>query len=245
MWLVGNALDNVLIGNTAANVLNGGAGNDTLNGGGGIDTLVGGTGDDVYVVDTTTDVITELAGEGSDTVQSSVSFSLAALAQVESLMLTGTAAINATGNAGNNTLRGNSAANTLTGSAGNDTYLFGRGDGADTLVDSDATAGNADLLRFDAGIAHDQLWLSRVGDSLEVSVIGSSDKVSISNWYLGAGNHVETLQVADGLSLQSGSVEQLVQAMAAMAPPPAGQMTLSASQHQQLDAVLASSWQVA
>jgi trimeric autotransporter adhesin len=130
--VTGNALDNILLGNTGANTLTGGAGNDTLDGGLGIDTLVGGLGNDLYIVDTTTDTITELVGEGTDTIQSAVTFSLAALTNVENLTLTGTTAINATGNTGNNSLIGNSANNTLTGDAGNDTLTGGLG--IDTLV---------------------------------------------------------------------------------------------------------------
>jgi hypothetical protein len=77
----------------------------------------------------------------------------------------------------------------------------------------------------------------------ECRVIGTADKVKVSNWYGGAGNHVERIQVADGHYLLDGKVEQLVQAMAAFSPPAAGQYELSASQHQQLDAVLAAAWQ--
>ena len=83
----GNALDNTLTGN---------AGNNTLSGGAGNDTMVGGAGNDTYVVDATGDVVTEAAGEGTDLVQSSVSFTLGA--NVENLTLTGTGNINATGN---------------------------------------------------------------------------------------------------------------------------------------------------
>jgi hypothetical protein len=110
-------------------------------------------------------------------------------------------------------------------------------------VDTDNTAGNADLLLLDAGIDVDQLWFRHVGSALEISVIGTADKVTVSNWYGGAANHVERIQVADGHYLLDARVEQLVQAMAAMTPPGAGQYELSASQHQQLDAVLAASWQ--
>ncbi|MDM3843674.1 MAG: Calx-beta domain-containing protein, partial [Aphanizomenon gracile PMC638.10] len=123
----GNAGNNILTGNSANNTLNGGAGNDTLDGGAGIDGLIGGLGDDVYIVDSNTDTITENANEGTDTIQSSVTFSIAAITNIENLTLTGTAAINGTGNAGNNILTGNSANNTLNGGAGNDTLDGGAG----------------------------------------------------------------------------------------------------------------------
>lgn len=220
----GNELDNRLQGNGAANVLKGGRGNDTYGVGSG-------------------DTVTEYAGDGIDTVESAIAWTLGS--HLENLTLTGSGAVNATGNALANRLRGNAGNNVLNGGAGNDTYLFGRGGAADTLVDSDSSAGNADLLLLDAGIDHDQLWFRQVGNGLEISVIGSADQVTVSNWYGGAGNHVEKIQVADGLYLLDSRVEQLVQAMASMTPPPAGQSELTAAQHQQLDAVLAASWQAA
>jgi Ca2+-binding RTX toxin-like protein len=137
----GNNLNNSLTGNTGNNILTGNAGNDTLNGGAGIDTLIGGLGDDLYVVDSTTDTITENSGEGTDIIQSSVTFDLTVFPNIENLTLTGTAVINGTGNAGNNSLIGNSGNNTLTGNAGNDTLNGGTGNdllnggaGADTLT---------------------------------------------------------------------------------------------------------------
>ncbi|WP_172891209.1 beta strand repeat-containing protein, partial [Dolichospermum compactum] len=130
----GNAGNNVLTGNAADNTLDGGAGNDTLDGGAGIDTLIGGDGNDTYIIDTTTDTIIENANDllGTDTIQSSVTYSLAALANVENLTLTGTTAINGTGNAGNNVLTGNAADNIFDGGAGNDTLDGGAG--IDTLI---------------------------------------------------------------------------------------------------------------
>ena len=105
--LAGAYLENLTLTGTAningtgtgyANVLTGNCGNNILDGGGGADSMIGGLGDDIYVVDQTGDVITELAGQGNDTVRSSISFALGA-SNVENLELTGTAAINGIGNA--------------------------------------------------------------------------------------------------------------------------------------------------
>jgi len=124
---IGNA---TLTGNTLNNVLTGLAGNDTLNGGSGNDNMVGGLGNDTYIVDNTSDVITEASSEGTDTIQSSVTFT--ASAHVENLTLTGSAAINGTGNTLDNNITGNSGINNLSGGDGND-LLFG-GLGNDTLT---------------------------------------------------------------------------------------------------------------
>ena len=126
----GNTLNNNLTGNLGRNTLTGGAGDDMLDGGGGADRLVGGSGNDTYIVAESGDVVTESSNQGSDTVESSVTYTLPV--HVERLRLTGAGAIDGTGNAASNTLIGNGAANRLNGgagidamagAAGNDTYV--------------------------------------------------------------------------------------------------------------------------
>lgn len=130
----GNGLDNILVGNGLSNQLNGGSGDDVLDGGTGADQMNGGADDDLYIVDNTGDTIGELVNGGIDTVQSSVNFSLAALSQVEHLILAG-AALNGTGNNGANTLTGNALANRLAGNGGND--VLNGGAGADMMIGGD------------------------------------------------------------------------------------------------------------
>jgi Ca2+-binding RTX toxin-like protein len=159
-----------------------GAGNDTLNGGAGSDSLVGGTGNDVFIIDAATDVVVEAPGGGTDTVQSTVTWTLAV--DFENLTLSGSGSINAfgnatanvlTGNGGNNRLEGLAGNDTLIGNAGNDTLIGGAGNdslaggsgndafvfvsgfGKDIVTDFTAGAGVADTLDLSLGVALDTL----------------------------------------------------------------------------------------
>ncbi len=131
--LTGNDANNVLTGNAAANALTGGLGDDTLNGGTGADTMIGGDGDDTYVVDNIADQVIENDGEGVDWVKTSVSYTLSDY--VEFLELTGTSAINGTGNDLTNFIKGNTSNNILDGGVGADTLIGGKGN--DTYIVDD------------------------------------------------------------------------------------------------------------
>ena len=108
-----NAL--TIIGNGGRNTLIGSAFADVLDGRAGADVLQGNSGDDTFLVDNVGDAITELAGQGTDRVLSSATYILPA--NVENLELSGSAAINGTGNALANRLSGNGARNVLDGGA--------------------------------------------------------------------------------------------------------------------------------
>jgi Ca2+-binding RTX toxin-like protein len=179
----GNDLNNAIVGNNSANNLSGGAGNDSLVGNSGNDSLIGGAGDDtldaglgndslwggagnnvlngglgndIYFVENASDAPSEALNGGTDTVRSSLSWTLGD--NLESLTLLGTAANSGTGNALNNTLRGNSGANWLSGLGGNDRIQAGTGN--DTLIGGDGVdtlygEGNNDVIT--GGVGNDVL----------------------------------------------------------------------------------------
>ena len=174
--LDGAAGDDSLNGGTGNDRLEGGAGNDILNGGTGADTMDGGAGNDRYQVDHTGDRVIEAVGGGADTVNASVSYSLDAGQEIETLRANaGTTGLVLSGNEFNNSLVGGAGDDTLVGGLGNDILNGGLGDdryrvdsatdqvveaiggGSDTVYASvgySLAAGRAiEILRADAGAA--------------------------------------------------------------------------------------------
>jgi trimeric autotransporter adhesin len=187
----GNALNNAITGNGNANVLSGGDGNDQLNGGANADTMDGGLGDDLFVVDNAGDVAIELAGQGTDVVNASVTYTLGA--NVENLVLTGALAIDGTGNGLDNVLTGNSKSNTLSGGDGND-QLNG-GAGADTM---------------DGGLGNDVFIVDSSGDV--VIDAGGVDRIETRLTYrLGAGIENLTLTGTSNIRGIGNSLSNTIQ----------------------------------
>ena len=206
--LLGGTGNDLLTGGDDADLLQGGAGIDTLTGGAGNDTLTGGTeademrggtGDDLYLVGVT-DSLAENSAEGTDTVQASVAWVLAA--NIENLTLTGAAGIAGTGNALGNTLTGNGGANALNGGSGADTLVGGGGN--DTLTGGAA----ADDLQGGTG---DDLYIAGFGDTTTENAAEGTDAVqSDAIWTLGA--NLENLSLV-GVSNLNGFGNELANAI--------------------------------
>ena len=265
----GNELNNVLTGNSASNILTGNAGNDTLNGGAGADTLVGGLGNDTYVIDNVGDLVVENLNEGMDTIQSSITYILGA--NLENLTLTGSSAINGTGNELDNVLMGNSGANFLIGNAGNDSlkggagadtldgglgddylegstgndiYLFGRGGGHDSIKDYDTTAGNSDKVKLFDLNPLDLIFVNN-GNNLNIQINNSSDLLMVQNQNLSSAYQVEVFEASDGSKLLSSKVNLLIQAMADFSSQNGGMSWTQSIQNRPTDVqqILAQYWQ--
>jgi len=121
-----------ITGTNYADKLTGNAGANVLIGLGSNDTMVGGAGNDIYSINTISDVVTELSGQGTDRIQSAITYSLADTdgtvgsngGNVEDLQLTGTGNINGTGNGLNNVLFSNAGNNVMDGVTGLDTASY-------------------------------------------------------------------------------------------------------------------------
>ncbi|MCG7392165.1 cadherin domain-containing protein [Microvirga sp. ACRRW] len=173
--LTGNSGSNFIIGNDGKNILDGGI--DTVR-----DTLQGGKGDDTYIIRDANDIISEAAGEGTDTALIlSASYALGKDMSIEVVKA------DKSGGVSDFTLTGNIHANTIEGADGND-VLDGGGsatDAADKLV---------------GGAGNDTYYIRRSNDLIvEDGGMGAEDKIIASaNYVLEDSVHVEIMQAAAG-----------------------------------------------
>jgi Ca2+-binding RTX toxin-like protein len=116
------------------------------------------------------------------------------------------------GHDGNDTLSGGGGNDTLIGGGGNDNYLFELGDGQDTINNYDTGVGTVDTLELDKDLALDDLWFSQSGNDLQIDIIGTDDKLTISNWYSSDAYKLEEVHV-NGSNILNNQLEQLVSAM--------------------------------
>lgn len=173
----GNTLNNYIIGNGGNNILSGSSGNDTIDGGAGNDILVGGYGNDSFYIDNEDDIVIEYSSQGTDTINTSVSYVLSDY--VEKLNLIGSDNISGYGNSLANSFYGNSGDNYIEGNAGNDTiYAYS---GNDTL------SGGIGIDKMYGGYGDDIYYIDSSSDIVvEYSGQGVDEVVSSISYTLGS-----------------------------------------------------------
>jgi Ca2+-binding RTX toxin-like protein len=218
MAITGTPGNDIIHGTESADIINALAGNDIiyakggddyLDGGTGADKMFGGKDNDLYIVDDVGDVVTENSAEGIDKVESTVSFTLGA--NVEDLLLKGTAAIDGTGNNAHNAISGNDANNSLYG-LGDSDYLSGAGgndfldggDGDDQIyggTGDDIIYGRAGADEMYGGSGNDQYLVDNAADVVTEKAAEGTDTVVTSTVSYTLGANVENLTLSDSADI--------------------------------------------
>jgi Ca2+-binding RTX toxin-like protein len=203
--LYGGDNNDSLYGMDGVDTLRGENGNDMLNGGAGDDTMIGGNGNDTYYVDSDADIVTELAGQGTDTVHSSTE-SYTLTANVENLTFDNVAGagVYGYGNALANTIIGTDNSNLLDGGAGADT-LTGLG-GVDNFV-FQAGQANGDVITDFDGLG------AGIGDSLifvgygTIAEGATFHQLTATTWEIGSadGTIHDVITLSNGASIEFGA----------------------------------------
>ncbi len=265
--LSGLAGNDVLNGHTGDDYLDGGTGNDTMSGGSGNDTFVVNNARDKVIENAgngSDKVIASIAYTLSANLENlnlSGPYAIFGIGNSAANAITGSDTANVIwgdaggdrlsgmdgadflfGDTGDDVLDGGLGKDRMMGGIGSDSYLFGRGYGSDWIIENDLAIRNVDKVEFLADIRSDQIWFQHKGDDLEISILGTTDKLIIQDWYLGSGHHIEQFKVSDGLMLVDDEVEDLVSAMAEFQSPPLGQVVLSTTQQATLGSLISSLW---
>ena len=178
---VGTTANDVIRGyNDGGNRIYGLDGDDTLYGGIRDDLLDGGNGSDYLDGGDGNDTI--LGGAGDDTLN---------------------------GSNGNDVLDGGTGSDTLKGGSGNDTYILRKGDGIDSISDSDSTPGNVDAVQFVDLTSTDLSAIERRGDNLVLKFAGSGDQLTVSGYFASAANRIEQFNFSDGITLTDTVIKSI------------------------------------
>ncbi|MCC8471801.1 calcium-binding protein, partial [Xanthomonas phaseoli] len=192
--------------------LTGYAGSDTLNGDMGEDTLSGRGGDDVLRGEAGGDLL--YGNEGNDTLDGGDQNDRLYGGVGSDLLLGGIGNDSLSGENDDDVLDGGAGNDTLDGGYGNDVYRFGRGSGGDLIVNYDWTTGKRDVIVMGDGISVDDVAAVRDGDTLVLSIKGTSDSVRVNSYFYADatyGYQVEEVRFADGTTWDIAAIKALVQ----------------------------------
>lgn len=181
---------NIIYGLSSADSLSGQDNDDRIFGGSGSDIIIGGWGADVLV-----------GGAGNDSLYGDQDESTGAIyysVPKEDVL---------DGGVGNDY---------LAGGGGNDKYIFRLGDGQDIIddksrsynYDSFGSGGDADTLAFQAGINPSNVVVTRGQYDLYLNIAGTTDKVTIQNYFVNTSGTIEQITFADGTIWSEAAIRE-------------------------------------
>ncbi len=206
--LKGEGGDDVLVGGLSNDYLYGGAGNDNLagdegndylRGDDGVDTLVGGDGNDRLLGQNGNDILIGGAGDDYQMYGGNGNDQIDGGEGNDTIL----------GEAGDDQIVGGLGDDSINGGAGNDTYIIGANDGTDTITD----AAGVNQVILSEGLTRDQVWLTRNGNDLQLSIVGGSSVARFTNYFTGS-TQLDKIVAADGtLFLGSTEVDEMIRQM--------------------------------
>jgi len=199
VWTSDYLMQTVLQGSSGADNLNGyatadtihaGAGNDTVSGGAGNDLLHGEDGNDTIRGDDGHDLL--WGGSGDDRLDGGGG---------DDTLDGGDGADTLIASSGSDVLRGGAGNDTLDGGYGNDTYIFAKGFGQDSIYSNDPEVLKRDTVVFAEDILPSDVVFTRKNSDLELTVAGTTDKLTIVSYFQQDGAspyRLEEIRFADG-----------------------------------------------
>jgi VCBS repeat-containing protein len=170
--LSGTALDDVINAYADNDKVAGGAGNDIIDLGAGDDLADAGDGNDIVSGGDGNDAI--LGGNGNDTIDGG---------DGNDMLMGGAGSDSLIGGWGGDLLTSGSGNDVMIGQEGNDAYGFGVGDGQDVAIDASGT----NSVQLTGGLTESQVNFSRLGNDLIVAISGTTDRLSVKDWFAANG----------------------------------------------------------
>lgn len=176
----GGSADDIILGDDLKRTINGGEGNNTLLGGTADETLISGSGSDAIRGGEGNDILK--AGLGNDTID---------------------------GGKGDDLLYGTDGNKFIKLTNDNDMYLFGVGDGHDTIYNINYGLANSDTIRFKEGVDSDSVRFERGSDGsddLYIILGDGADSITVKNWFASDYYKIARIEFSDGTVLDAAYV---------------------------------------
>ncbi|MCF5826569.1 calcium-binding protein, partial [Pseudomonas syringae] len=117
------------------------------------------------------------------------------------------------GGKGQDFLEGGGGNDYLSGDEGSDTYFFSRGWGQDRINNYDLNPSNIDYITFDSSISNGDVYFSRSGENLNLSLQGSTDNILIINYFnrdINSDYKVDFIKFSNGVSWDTDFIKNIV-----------------------------------